>query len=99
VAQYDPAIKMERCETPILTPEKYLQSHLNNNFNLLSSLSNCLSKMKKQIILKWILKAICALKQRIGKLCLHVDMKFPMKEQMKEIFTLLYGSGWNFVSR
>lgn len=31
------AVKIERCETPILTPAKYLQSHIDNEFNLITT--------------------------------------------------------------
>jgi hypothetical protein len=32
----NPMVKIERCETPIITPENKLQSHIDSNFNLLS---------------------------------------------------------------
>ncbi len=35
----NPGVKIERTETPILTPEKYLEGHIKENFNLIKTLS------------------------------------------------------------
>jgi len=77
----NPAMKMERCETPIITPENLLQNHINNNFNLLMATSKFYEKGASVPDHKF--KGYLRPETTAGTYA-YMDMKFPMKEQMKK---------------
>jgi glycyl-tRNA synthetase len=76
----NPTIKIERCETPIITPEKYLQSHIDNNFNLLSA-SNWPNDAREleHINHKGYLRP-----ETTAGTYAYMDMKFPDKAHLKK---------------